>query len=271
MTSIAVFTDQVRQGLRQQANVVFALLFKDFRTRASTSAGHLGIFWTLATPMLTALALATMWFLLGRHEFYGVSPFLVMTAAIIPYQLIRRSLSSIPAAVSRNMDLYSYPQVKPIDAILARFILDTTLTILAGVLLILGFYWFLGLVPAFFDPLATIGMFGLLLMMMMGISLTVGVYSTISDTFDRILGFATRPLVLFSLVIHLGIQLPPTARYWVSWNPLADINELVRFYMLGIPPMPEATVAYPALVAVLMLAFGFITYYANRYRILRQE
>jgi ABC-type polysaccharide/polyol phosphate export permease len=54
------------------------------------------------------------------------------------------------------------------------------------------------------------------------------------------------------------MQLPATARYWVSWNPLAHINELVRFYMLGIPPMPEATPEYPALVAVLLLAFGLI-------------
>jgi hypothetical protein len=41
--------------------------------------------------------------------------------------------------------------------------------------------------------------------------------------------------------------------------------------MLGITPMPQATVAYPALVALLLLGFGMIAYQANRYRIIRQD
>src|SRR6266545_5253949 len=124
MTSIALYADETWRGLRQQANVIFALVFKEFRGRSKGSAGLLGLFWTLTTPALTALALASMWYFLGRHDFNGVSPFLVMTVSIIPYQLMRHSFGYIPAAVGSNMSLYGYPQVKPIDTLLARFILD---------------------------------------------------------------------------------------------------------------------------------------------------
>jgi capsular polysaccharide transport system permease protein len=271
MTSIALFADEIRRGLWQQTNVIFALLFKDFRSRSSFSAGRLGVFWTVTTPVFSALALATLWAFMGRHDFFGVSPYLAMTASVVPWQMASSSLHSIPYAIGRNMDLYGYPQVKPIDALLARFIVDATLDVLAGIALLAGLYWFAGLVPALTDPLATLGMFGLLFMFMLGVSLIVGIYSTLSDTFDRVLGFLTRPLIFGSLVIHIGYQLPPQIRYWVSWNPLADIMELIRYYLLGIPAMPEATVTYPAFFALLALALGLIVYYANRHRILRQE
>jgi capsular polysaccharide transport system permease protein len=138
MTSIAFFADETRRGLTRQANVVFALIFKEFMGRASSGAGLLGLFWALATPMIYALSLSTMWYLLARHDFYGVSPFLVMTTSIMPYLLVRHSLGHIPGAIGGNMGLYGYPQVKPIDALIARFILDAILILGDGSLLLLG-------------------------------------------------------------------------------------------------------------------------------------
>jgi capsular polysaccharide transport system permease protein len=161
--------------------------------------------------------------------------------------------------------------VKPIDAILARFVLDIMLTLIAGTVLFFGCYWFAGITPQLGYPLEALGLYGLTIVMVLGISLIVGVYSTLSDTFNRVIGFLSRPLIMISLVIHLGSGLPATIQYWVSWNPLADVNEMVRYYMLGLTHMPYATVQYPALVALFLLAFGLIAYQANRYRIIRQD
>jgi capsular polysaccharide transport system permease protein len=268
MTSLAVFAEEVRRGARQQADVVYALLFKDFHVRSN--AGRLGMFWTVCSPIINALVLGSFWTFTGRKEFYGVSPFLVMTASIIPYQLVRRGLGAIPAALGSNTGLYGYPQVKPIDALLARYIFESMLTMLGGGILFLGLWWFADLKPSFPDPLGVLGVCGLVFMTTMGVSLIVGVYSILSDTFDRVLGFLHRPLIFISLVLHLGNQLPPQARYWASWNPLADINEYLRLYTLGIPKMPEASLGYPAFVGLLALAYGLVLYYANRRRILQQ-
>ena len=271
MTSIALFADETWRGLTRQANVIFALIFKEFMGRASTGAGLLGLFWTLATPMIYALTLSTVWYFLGRHDFFGASPFLVMTTSIMPYMLVRHSFGYIPMAIASNMGLYGYPQVKPIDALLARFILDSTIIVGGGIVVLLGLYWFADIAPSFPGPLEAIGMIALLFTMALGLSLIVGIFATLSDTFDRLLGFLSRPLIFVSLVMHIGIQLPETARYWISWNPLADINEFLRYYALGIPPMPEATIAYPAFFALMTLTFGLMVYQVYRYRILRQE
>jgi capsular polysaccharide transport system permease protein len=271
MTSLVDFRNQLGRGLQIQGQVVFALLFKEFRTRSGSSTGRLAIFWTVVTPIVSASVLALMWSFLGRKEFYGVPTFLVMSVSIIPYFLVRHGFNSIPAAIWQNSGLYGYPMVKPVDAVLARYVVQMTLTLFAGMVLLLGLYWFAGITPQLDYPLEALGLYALTLVMVLGISLIVGVYSTISDTFARVMGFVTRPLIMVSLVFHLGSGLPEDIRYWVSWNPLANVNELVRYYMLGLTPMPEATVEYPALVALLVLGFGMIAYQAHRYRIIRQD
>jgi capsular polysaccharide transport system permease protein len=245
--------------------------FKEFRTRSASSTGRLAILWTVVTPIVSASTLALMWSFLGRKEFYGVSTFLVMSVSIIPYFPVRHGFNSIPAAIWQNSGLYGYPMVKPIDAVIARFVLDITLTSVAGIAMLLGLYWFAGITPQLYYPLEALGIYAITLVMVLGVSLIVGVYSALSDSFRRIMGFLTRPLIMVSLVIHLGSGLPEDIRYWVSWNPLADLNELIRFYMLGLTPMPEATVEYPALVSLLLLALGMIVYQANRYRIIRAD
>ena len=137
--------------------------------------------------------------------------------------------------------------------------------------LLFSLYWFVGETPRYGYPLETLGIIAVTLMLVLGISLTVGVYSTLSDTFGRVMGFLSRPLIMISLVIHTGERLPEWIRYWVSWNPLADINEMLRYYMLGLPPMAEATVEYPVFLSILLLAFGMISYQANRFRLMRQD
>jgi capsular polysaccharide transport system permease protein len=271
MTSVAVFAEEARRGLWQQANVIFALIFKEFRSRTSSSPGQMGMFWTVCTPGLMAFGIASIWYFLDRRSFYGISPYLIMGVSVIPYALIRQSMGAIGGAMAKNMDLYGYPQVKPIDSLLARFCLDTSLTLIGASAYLFCLYWFADMVPSFYDPLATIGLYLLLFVLMIGVGLVVGVYSIMSDTFKRVKTFAMRPLILLSLVIHTGSQLPPAAQYWVSWNPLACITELSRYYMLGLPPIPYVTATYPAMWAIFLLAFGLIVYQVNRNRILRYE
>jgi capsular polysaccharide transport system permease protein len=212
MTSLVDFRNQLGRGLQRQGQVVFALLFKEFRTRSASSTGRLAIFWTVVTPIVSASILAWMWSFLGRKEFYGVSTFLVMSVSIIPYFLVRNGFNSIPAAIWQNSGLYGYPMVKPIDAVLARYVLDITLTSIAGIVMLLALYWFAGITPQLYYPLEALGIYALTLVMVLGISLIVGVYSTISDGFRRVVGFLTRPLIMVSLVIHLGSGLPQPLR-----------------------------------------------------------
>lgn len=106
--------------------------------------------------------------------------------------------------------------------------------------------------------------------MVFGLSLGVGVYTAIYEELERVLRLLTRPLIFVSAVFHTANQLPERARYLISWNPLAQINEFARYYMLGIQPFPEADMTYTVVVAMLVLAWAMIAYYSNRFRVLQK-
>jgi ABC-type polysaccharide/polyol phosphate export permease len=58
VTSISGFKTELGRGLQRQGQVVFALLFKEFRTRSGSSTGRLAVFWTVVTPIVSASVLA---------------------------------------------------------------------------------------------------------------------------------------------------------------------------------------------------------------------
>jgi len=268
MSSVTSFIYEVRRGFRNQSSVIFALLFKDFRVRAS--GGRAGIIYAFFQPALGMGALSFIWYLAGKTEIAGVPVFLILTTGIVPYFIARRSLTSIPGAIAANNGLYGYQQVKPIDALLARYILETTVVSSSGVALFFVFYWFLDLEPALPDPLDALVTAGVMIMFTLGLSLVAGVYSTLYDWVDRLLNLVRRPMIFVSAVFHTASQLPEKARYIISFNPLAQINEHLRYYVLGIPPFPEADLGYATLVSLLLICWGLIAYWANRYRILQK-
>jgi capsular polysaccharide transport system permease protein len=168
-----------------------------------------------------------------------------------------------------NRNLYGYRQVKPIDSLLARYVLEIVLILFSGVLMFVGFWWFLGEVPLLPDPLMMMATLGMTVMLTLGISLVAGVYSMIYEEVDRLLPLLRRPLILLSGVMHTQDQLPETARYALSWNPLAQISDHMRAYVLGTPLSPEADLIYTAIVSFLFLGWGLTVYYTKRVRILQ--
>src|SRR4029079_12858872 len=95
---------------------LLALIFKDFRARSSW--GRLGLVWTILRPAIRMGMIVGLWFLLGRTEIGGYPVYLVITAAILTYYMVRNSLSSIPGAMASNQNLYGYRQVKALHALL---------------------------------------------------------------------------------------------------------------------------------------------------------
>jgi capsular polysaccharide transport system permease protein len=107
--------------------------------------------------------------------------------------------------------------------------------------------------------------------MAFGIALIIATYGTMYDVILKVLSFMSRPLLFVSAVFYTASDLPSTARYVLSWNPLAQIIEHMRFYALGMKLFPEADIAWPMLFTLIVLFFGFAGYYANRHRLIQSR
>jgi capsular polysaccharide transport system permease protein len=265
------FFRELREGGRRQGNVIFALIFKEVKSRSGKDGqGLYNLAAIFAEPAIGAVVLSLFWYLLRRQEIAGVHVALFVAVSYLPFGIIRRSLSSIPRALRGNLAFYAYQHVKPFDAIAAQFLLEAVLILLGGVALLFLLWWFLGLAIEFNQLIQLSGVLGIMAAAGFGCSLFLGTYGTLFPVISRAIGLASRGLVFLSAVIHPLSELPGVVTTILLWNPIAHIMEKIREYALGMTPAPGISISYPASFALVMLFFGFTGYYANRTKLVER-
>ena len=269
MSDIATFSYQMRRGATRQLAVVFAIVFKDFRLRLGKS--RLGLVWVLLEPMAHMFMLSALWYIVGREKIAGVHVMLFMTTGIIPYIMFRMFLSGIPSAFRMNAALFDYPQVKPIDALLGRFIFEMSLILVAAALLYFLLGWTADITPPVPYPLECLGLYFMMMAMGLGLSLMIGTYAEFYESVQTAINVVTRPLIFISAVFYSFSDLPKAGREILAWNPLLQFIEHFRVYGLGLTPAPEISFFYISMFSVVSLGLGIITYYGNRFRILQRQ
>jgi capsular polysaccharide transport system permease protein len=178
---------------------------------------------------------------------------------------VKRCLSAIPSSIRHSQQLLDYPQVKPIDPVIAKFIVEFSLIALAMALLFFILWWFLDLVPAMPHPLGVAYVLAVALTMGFGIALIFGVYGTLYEGLQRAADLMSRPLVFISCVLHPAHILPASALDILKWNPLLQFVEYNRHYGLNTPLIAQADLKTPTILAFAFLGLGILAYYANRF------
>ncbi len=231
---------------------------------------HLGILWVLLEPVIAMLTISTIWLIIGREKIDNVHVMLFIGSGYVVFLTVRRGISPIPNAIGFNRALLNYPQVKPLDTVMARYILEMWLHSIASIWLFFSLWWFAGLLPDFPDPLESIKAIGVAMLLSFGIALSLAVYGEFYESLKRVVGIITMPLMILSAVIYSINDLPPAGREALSWNPIVHIISSFRHGAFGIRLFEGHNLAYPAMVGLALSGFGLVSYYANRFRLIQQ-
>lgn len=254
------------RGLQVQRSVIFALFMKEYMAKLNGS--RFGLFWTFVEPLAFVLILSSLWFSLGKREITGVPIYLFIGTGMLALKFFQASLNTIALGIRQNLKLLDYPNVKPIDAVLARFGLEGLITFLAGVLLLGGLYWIAGYVIAISDfPLFFLTL-ALAVVACLGLALLSGVYRARFESIHRAIPIAAAPLIFVSAVFYPLSILPFRLQYWLSWNPIVQVNELMRSALFGLVQQRDVSLVYLFQFAVSAFFLGVVVYYANRTRLL---
>ena len=270
--AVARFFYEMREGSRRQGNVLFALIFKELKSREGNdyNFGLYSLLIILLEPAIGVAAITTFWYLVRREEIYGIHIALFVAVSYTPFSIIRRSLSSIPRSLRGNQSFYSFQQVKPFDAVTARFIIELVLTLSGGILMLFGLWWFLGLSMKGGHVFQFLGILAMMATAGFGLSLFLGVYGTLFPLVNRIVRMMSMGLLMVCAVIHPLAELPSKASYILSWNPIANMEEYLRLYGLGIKPDSNVSLNYAMGFTLTILFLGFTGYYANRRKVLER-
>lgn len=210
-----------------QGRVIHALILRETKTLyGHTKAGFL---WALAEP---ALALGSFWFayaLAGKGDtlHMGLSLPIFLLTGILPYQMFYCVTIKCMNAIDGNKALLTYPQVTPLDIVIARALLE-------GAVLCLVFILFLVVFSVFgFDVnIDSTGrvILGLSLSWILGISfgLVLASLTIYTHALEKIIMGGLRILHFLSGVFFSTDMLPPQVRPVLLVNPMLHAVELTR-------------------------------------------
>jgi capsular polysaccharide transport system permease protein len=236
-----------------------ALFLREAVNRLSRERGAWA--WLLLEPMFHMAYLLLLYTTVRVRVVGGIDTPAWLMVGLMTFFMFRRTAQQAMNAVGANQALFTYRQVKPVDAVLVRAGLEGFLTILITIILFTGagLYGF-EVVPA--DPLAILGVFCGMWLFGLGFGLVASVASELVPELGRFIGMLMQPLYFLSGVIFPLAQVPQPYRGWLMLNPLAHGPEAAR---LGFAPyyqaVPETSIAYLYGCALVVLFLGLALHY----------
>ena len=253
-----------RHGVMPQFEVISALILRETRTRFG--AHQLGYLWAFIEPILWILTFHMMFTITGRSAPYGMDIVSFIATGMIPYQIFRETTERASKAVDANKALLFYPQVRPLDLVFSRAILEG-LTLTTVLLVLLGFN---GLVLGHWavdDPLAVLGALTLSTLFGCGFGLVVGALSVYSPSVPKIVGPMLRPMFWISGIFFNANALPSSVRDAMLWNPMLHIVELSRGAYFSSYQAEHASIHFVCTWIISLLAVGLLLERSARRRL----
>lgn len=193
---------------------------------------NIGFLWLFAEPMLFTIGITALW--TATKSAHG-SQLPIVGFAITGYStvLLWRNVSSRCAkAVEANAALLFHRNVKIIDLMLARIILEVSGATISFIVLSLIFMS-IGLMSLPADLFKMVIAWLLTAWFAMALAFNIGVISEISEVFDRLWHAITYLLFGLSGVAFLVDWLPPAMQNFVLYVPMVHGTEMLRHGFYG--------------------------------------
>jgi capsular polysaccharide transport system permease protein len=235
-----------------ELQVVYALILRETRTRFGTH--RLGYVWAVAEPVVFIATFATMYLVVGRLVPLGLETIPFLTTGFVPFGLFRESAQRSLNAIGANRGLLFYPQVRPLDLVLSRVILEFATQVVVFILIMTSLCFYNWNFPNV-DLLKVLE--GFLLSFGLGASLGLVMcgLSVFSPTVERLLGPALRPLFWASGLFYAPGVLSKSVQELLLLNPMVHAIELVRDGWFEQYHPADISLEYPlAWIGVLLLA-----------------
>jgi capsular polysaccharide transport system permease protein len=182
-----------------------------------------------------------------------------LLSGLMGYFFFSRTVSQVSGALGANRPLFSYRQVKPLDAVFARALLEASLMTVITMIVFTG----AALLGHDFKPdapLTVLLAFACAWLIGLGWGLIVSVSKELVPELGTLIDLLIqRPLYLVSGVIMPMTALPSLIRELLMLNPLAHVFEIVRAGVAShYHAEPESDLTYAFVSALVLIFIGML-------------
>ena len=221
-------------------------------------SGRAAWFWLLAEPVFHVLSLMVIFTVIRMRVVGGIDTGVWLMVGMLAFFMFRRTGLQVMNAIDANQALFAYRQVKPIDTVLVRGVLEGLLMIIiTSILLTITALFGYSVIPA--DPLAVLEAFFGLWLLGMGFGLVASVVSRLVPELAQIIKLAMLPLYMLSGVIFPLSAAPQPFRDWLMFNPIAQGLEVVRLgFASHYHTVPDLSIVYVYDFALVTIFLGLV-------------
>lgn len=215
----------VSSSLKLQRSVIFALFIRELKTRFG--AYRLGYLWALLEPLAHIAVILILIGIRSKRIIPGIDFPVFLITGLVPFFMFRNIVSRLMSAVDANKGLFDYKQVKAMDAMMARLILEGIIHIFVYVLLISS-AGLIGYDIRIHDPLGLIAIYAILYLFSFSLGIIACIVSTLYNESKKFIPILMHPLYFISAVLFPMSVIPQQYQKWLLWNPLVHVMELAR-------------------------------------------
>lgn len=244
-----------KRSLVIQGRVINALLMREIITRYGRK--NIGFLWLFVEPLIMTLFIALLWKFVRADQ---MSTLNIVAFAITGYPLMmmwRNASNRAIGAISSNLSLLYHRNVRVLDTIFARMLLEIAGATIAQILIMSAFVA-IGWIDLPQDPLYMVIAWLIMALFAIGLGLIICSIAQKFEAFGKIwstLSFVFMPLSGVFFFLH---NLPQQAREIFQWVPMVNGTEMFRHGYFGDAIPTYEHVGFLLVCDLAMLFIGLI-------------
>lgn len=243
------------KGWDIQMRVIKALMLRELTTRFGRE--NIGFLWIMAEPLLFAVLVGLLWRAMKGPFESGVDVIAFTVSGYIPLVFFRSTIGRAVSSFTANGGLLYHRQIKVLDLIMVRFIVEFIGHLMA--------YFFIALVLFAFGIFPVPHDLGFLVLgwlyyalFTLAITLVVAPLSEMSEVVEKFVPVTTYMMVPFSGAFYFVSSLYPAAAAVVLWSPPVHGMEMMRYGVFGPSIDPRYDFLYPLQFCLPTLLLGLM-------------
>jgi capsular polysaccharide transport system permease protein len=217
-------------GWRIQRRVISALMIRELVTRFGRE--NIGFLWMMAEPLLFAVLVGLVWRYMKGPEEHGVSIVAFVATGYIPLTLFRHVVTRTSRVFSVNGSLLYHRQIKVLDFIFVRFVIEVIGSMMAF-LFIGAILYALNEFPLPADIGALLLGWFLYCFFTFSLCLVLAPVSEMSELLEKLLPVTLYIMIPFSGTFSMVSWLAPNLQKFMLYSPFVSPMELLRYGLFG--------------------------------------
>ena len=243
------------KGLKTQLGVIFSLILREARVRHGRT--RFGYIWAIIEPAALIMFLTVLFSQFRATTATSVDFATFFATGVLPFQMFRSTTQYMSISLDANRPLFNYLPVKPIDAIIARWILETC-TLMVVMVLVYSFQILVLGAPTPHDVAGVIKVLAVIWTMSLGAGISLCIGRRFMAALPSVYAVVMGATFFVSCVFYSLTVVPPQFRELLVWNPLVHIVEGFRGAYLAGYRTPDIDLTYPFVFGLFLIFIGLL-------------